>query len=73
MLSKALLAPRSAAQRLRAYKKALELLGKGQPQAAALLQLDTAWQKNNGRTTIQFSGNKTGTVQQGGIIFKRVK
>ncbi|MDR3044580.1 MAG: tRNA lysidine(34) synthetase TilS [Desulfovibrio sp.] len=50
------------AARLRLYKRMLDRLGPGQPLAASLMDLDTAWHAGHGGACVQFPGGKTALV-----------
>ncbi len=50
------------AARLRLYKRLLDRLGPGQPLAAGLMALDTAWRAGHGGACVQFPGGKTARV-----------
>ncbi len=68
-LSRSALAECPRALRLRKYLDILAAIGPGQATAAHLASLDAAWRRNEGGKTIQFPGGKSGTVQDGGILF----
>lgn len=59
------------ALRLRAYKKALENLGPGQPLLSNLLALDRVWTEKKSGSELQFPGNKKARVIRGAIKFNR--
>lgn len=58
------------ALRLRAYKKALEKLGPGQPLFKNIEKLDKAWLSGRGGRCIQFPGGKQAWIKSGDIMFK---
>ena len=57
------------ALRWRIIKHTLETMGPGQPLAASIFKLDELWQKKATGKTIQFPGDKTGTITREGIRF----
>jgi len=60
----------SKALRLRLYKRAVELLGPGQPLSATLHGLDEAWRNRLTGKLFQFPGGKTARVEREGITFR---
>lgn len=58
------------AMRLRILKRALEILGDGQPLMPNLMALDAAWENKRSGALVQFPGGKTATVQKDAIIFR---
>ena len=61
------------ALRMRAYKKALEKLGPGQPLFENIKKLDKAWMSGRGGKCIQFPGGKQAWIKSGDLVFQMDK
>lgn len=57
------------AERYRLIKHTLETMGPGQPLAKSIFKLDHLWQTRATGKTVQFPGDKTGTITRKGIVF----
>jgi tRNA(Ile)-lysidine synthase len=57
------------AERYRLIKHTLESMGPGQPLSASIFKLDRLWQHKATGKTVQFPGDKTGTITREGIVF----
>lgn len=68
-LSREALACVPASIRVRKYRAIFAELGPGQATAAHLSALDETWQRNEGGKMIQFSGGRTASITEGGILF----
>jgi tRNA(Ile)-lysidine synthase len=61
------------AERYRLIKHTLECMGPGQPLSESIFTLDRLWQNKVTGKTVQFPGDKTGTITRGGIVFAKKK
>lgn len=73
LLPSAKLVAAHPALRLRLCKRAVELLGPGQPLVDNLLDLERAWVAGRNGAAVRFPGDKEARVTPDGIVFRRIR